>query len=186
MSPALEYDDSWEDREMFVPSLVESWRTAPYTFNGYAYSMVDAVKIYAKNISDKDAEDLANYVLSIGDENEYYGVEQIVWENNGENILNKISDNYKLMYLTVRKQKQTDKDVFLRFALLDKNNQQIGEGFKCEILGSTKVGDVITIKINNFVLPEQLEDGVKYGITIIDGDGNYVATPYEYCLKKGE
>lgn len=186
LSPALEYDDTWEDRKMFVPSLVESWRTAPYTFNGYAYSMVDAVKIYAKNISDKDAEDLANYVLSIGNENEYYGVEQVVWENNGENILNKISDNYKLMYITVRKQKKMDKDVFLRFALLDKNNQQIGEGFKCEILGSTEVGDVITIKINNLVLPDQLEDGVKYGITIVDGDCNYVATPYEYFLKKGE
>ena len=186
LSPALEYDDSWEDREMFVPSLVESWRTAPYTFNGYAYSMVDAVKIYAKNISDKDAEDLANYVLSIGNENEYYGVEQVVWENNGENIINKISDNYKLMYLTVRKQKQTNKDVFLRFALLDKNDKQIGEGFKSKISGLTKVGDIITIKINNFVLPKQLEDCTKYVITIVDGNGNYLATPYEYCLKKGE
>lgn len=52
---------------MDVPALTECWRTAPYLYDGRSYSMKDMLKIHGpkKTTSDKELEELKEYVLSL-------------------------------------------------------------------------------------------------------------------------
>lgn len=52
---------------MDVPALTECWRTAPYLYDGRSYSMKDMLKIHGpkKTTSDKELEELREYVLSL-------------------------------------------------------------------------------------------------------------------------
>ena len=52
---------------MDVPALNEVWRTAPYLYDGRAYTMQDMLKIHApaETLSESELNDLAEYVLSL-------------------------------------------------------------------------------------------------------------------------
>jgi len=53
--------------KMDVPALKEVWRTAPYLYDGRAYSMRELLDIHgpATKVSDDELNDLAEYVLSL-------------------------------------------------------------------------------------------------------------------------
>ncbi len=105
MSPDLKLGDDWENREFDTPTLVEVWRTKPWPFNGYYTEMSDYVKFLVKEagktISDADAKDLAEFVLSIGKENEYYGAVQIY---NADSTYNSFNASQDITGLSVIKQ----------------------------------------------------------------------------------
>ncbi|MDR2956549.1 MAG: c-type cytochrome [Prevotella sp.] len=67
-----QYNVNWatgKDKEikMDVPTLREVWRTAPYLYDGRAYTMREMLEIHGPNVSlsDKELDDLAEYVLSL-------------------------------------------------------------------------------------------------------------------------
>jgi cytochrome c peroxidase len=62
-----------EDTRFDVPSLVESWRTAPYLYDGRAATLKEVLREHNRkdrhgetsDLSEKQIEDLAEYVLSL-------------------------------------------------------------------------------------------------------------------------
>ena len=67
-----QYKVSWtngpdEHVKMDVPALNEVWRTAPYLYDGRAYTMQEMLKIHApaEALSENELNDLAEYVLSL-------------------------------------------------------------------------------------------------------------------------
>jgi mono/diheme cytochrome c family protein len=67
-----QYDVPWatgsaKGIKMDVPTLIEAWRTAPYLYDGRAYSMREMLDNHrpAKGVSDTELDDLAEYVLSL-------------------------------------------------------------------------------------------------------------------------
>ena len=60
------------DRKFDTPGLVEAWRTAPYLYDGRAATIEEVIKKYnpedkhgkTSNLTDKEINDLANFVLS--------------------------------------------------------------------------------------------------------------------------
>ena len=91
-SADLELGDDWEYRPLDTPTLIEVWRTSPWTYNGYFTDMSEYIKFMIEKrgmtISDADAADLAEYVLSIGIENENYGVVQLINDDSEYNAFN--------------------------------------------------------------------------------------------------
>ena len=65
--------DADRDREFATPILIESWRTAPYMYDGRAVSIEDVITVDNKNnshgntkgLSDQEVKDLAEYVKSL-------------------------------------------------------------------------------------------------------------------------
>lgn len=67
-----QYDVPWttgsaKGVKMDVPTLIEVWRTAPYLYDGRAYSMREMLDNHgpAKDVSETELNDLAEYVLSL-------------------------------------------------------------------------------------------------------------------------
>lgn len=67
-----QYDISWatgQDKnvKMDVPALQELWRTAPYLYDGRAYTIPDMLKVHGpeRQLPDEEMADLAAYVLSL-------------------------------------------------------------------------------------------------------------------------
>ena len=60
----VEFEQGWD-----TPTLREVWRTAPYLFDGRAATMKEVFEVYKhgidKKISSKEADELAEYVLSL-------------------------------------------------------------------------------------------------------------------------
>ncbi len=60
----IEFEEGWD-----TPTLCETWRTAPYLFDGRAATMEDVFLVHKHGIegkiSQKDAEALAEYVNSL-------------------------------------------------------------------------------------------------------------------------
>jgi len=105
-SKATSDNTNWEYREMDTSSLVEVWRTGAWVFDGRFGTMEETVRYYAdgKGLTDAQITDLTNYVMSIGDEGEYYGVEQILVTASSGNIINAITPGGKVTQMTVRRQ----------------------------------------------------------------------------------
>lgn len=69
-------DKSKEQRGLLIPPLREVWRTGPYLHDGSAATIEDVLQSKIKSgntklavLSENELEDLANYVMSIGDDN---------------------------------------------------------------------------------------------------------------------
>lgn len=67
-----QYNVSWtvgpeKDRAMDVPALLETWRTAPYLYDGRSYTMTDMLKVHGPQVqlTENELNDLATYVLSL-------------------------------------------------------------------------------------------------------------------------
>ena len=104
-SADLELGDDWEYRPFDTPTLVEVWRTSPWAFNGFFTDMSDYIKFMVEKrgmtISDADAADLAEYVLSIGVEGENYGVVQLI---NDDSEYNRFDEKAPITKVSVIKQ----------------------------------------------------------------------------------
>lgn len=174
-STSLDLDDTWEDRELDTPSLVEIWRTAPYTFNGSCATMEDAVRYFVEaegnTITDEQVKDLANYILSIGDEGEYYGVQQIFFDRNDgteDLAVQLLVPGRTLNKVVVRKQHDTDKNAYVCIKLYDENGKQIGSAVNAVLTGMEK-GDYAVFECD-IDIPKDLAKGSYYEVSIVNAD----------------
>ncbi len=172
----LQHDPSWENRDMDTATLIEIWRTAPWGYNGHHTDMVEYIKSqvssHGQTISDDDAKALAEYVLSIGWEGETYGAEQIF---NSDGSYNKIIPGTTITEITIRQQEKSASDATVTFTLCDKNGKEIGKA-----TGTVKAGDIRALSKIVFEsaisVPESLETGAYYTVTIKDSSGNDLAS----------
>lgn len=182
-SKTLDLDDTWESRDFVTPTLVEVWRSAPYFFNGSMATMEEAVKFYLPNAPAKDITDIANYVLSIGDSNEPYGVEQVFFTKGKDTVINKLMPNQNMGTVTVRKQAEYDGDVIVKISYCDAKGNMIKEGKKAQ-LRNLKVGDLATINLGVFEVPAEMSEGGYYKISITNAKGKNITTDYKVYIKE--
>lgn len=183
-SKTLDLDDTWENREFVTPTLVETWRSGPYFFNGSMATMEDAVKYYLPSATDKEITDISNYILSIGAEGEPYGVEQVFFKKGSETVINKLMPNQSMGTVTVRKQSEEVKgNVTVKIAYYDKNDNMLVEGKKA-ILRNMNEGDLATINLGAFDVPSTMEEGGYYKISIENSKGKKITTDYIVYVKE--
>ncbi len=167
-----DFDESWEDREIDTPTLVEVWRSAPWSYIGHFTDMTECVKYFAertgKTISDADAYDLAQYVLSIGAENEQYGVVQVT---NSDTTYNTFSDALGIKALSVVKQKIGAPDAILTLTVYDSAGSAIGST-------TLELKDMTYGVVYDFELESELNmsGGAYYAVVIKDSSGNSLAS----------
>ncbi len=173
-TPTLEFDDSWENREMDTPTLVEVWRTSPWTYIGKFTDMEETVKYFVtksgKTISDTDAADLAEFILSIGSEGEIYGVEQVT---NSDDTYNKLVAGKQLKSVSVIGQSDDCGKVTVKVELFDNGGNLIGES-SATVEKAARAERVTAI----LTTPIDVGENAAYCIvSITDGSGNAAATP---------
>lgn len=166
-SPTLEFDDSWEYRQMDTPTLVEVWRSYPWSYIGQFTDMKDIVKYFVENfskktISDADAADLAEFVLSIGAEGEDVGVEQVILD---DGTYNKVTSGRKITSISLIGQSDVpDENATVKIVLCDKDG---GEIARCEmLLGSLKIGERRVLILES---PIEITDNTQTVSVSIDG-----------------
>ncbi len=176
----LESDPSWEYRDMDTSSLVEVWRTYPWGYIGGHTDMVEYVKnSVAKNgqtISDADAQDLANFVLSIGAEGEQYGAIQI---KNKDGSYNKLVAGQDLVSITVIKQKADAPDATVTITLYDKDGKQLDT--ESHEIKKLAYGTYTEIK-TDITVPANLAKGAYYTVSFKGGDNTALATDLKIIL----
>ena len=164
----LESDPSWEYRDMDTSSLVEIWRTYPWGYIGGHTDMVEYVKTSVaasgKTISDQDAIDLANFVLSIGAEGEQYGAIQI---KNKNGTYNKLTAGQDLVGITVIKQTADAPDATVTVTLYDKDGKQLDT--ESHEIKNLAYGTYTTIK-TDITVPANLAKGAYYTVSFKSGD----------------
>ena len=157
-----------------VPTLNEVWRTAPYLHDGSLNTIEEVVRLFAKDLTDTEVGQLADYVRSIGAQGEAYGVEQAHFTaEDGTAFYNQYKAGAKLERVVIRRQTATaDTAVTVHIAIFDQSGNQVcyADAEVADVgLHSTAV---ITPK-RDMILPE----GGSYTITFCDAQGNPVATP---------
>lgn len=111
-----------EDGYFDTPTLVEVWRTAPYLHDGSLNTLEEVIKFFAKGLSSSDVTKLCDYVRSIGNNGEYYGVEQV----HGTDGYNTYIDGMQISSITIRRQsKESPAVAVLAFNVYDKKGNQV-------------------------------------------------------------
>ncbi len=166
-SPTLEFDDSWEYRQMDTPTLVEVWRSYPWSYIGQFTDMKEIVKYFAENfakktLSDADAADLAEFVLSIGAEGEGVGVEQVILD---DGTYNKVISGRKITSVSLVGQSDVPgANATVKIVLRDKNG---GEIAKCEMsIGALTLGERKVLILDS---PIEITDNTQTVSVSIDG-----------------
>ena len=157
-----------------VPTLNEVWRTAPYLHDGSLNTIEEVVRLFAKDLTDAEVKQLADYVRSIGAEGEAYGVEQAHFTaEDGTAFYNQYKAGAKLDRVVVRRQSATaDGTVTVRIAIYDQAGNQVCYADAAVTDLALHSTAVITPK-GDMTLPE----GGSYTITFCDAKGNAIATP---------
>lgn len=171
--------DNWDDRPLDTPTLVEVWRSAPYFFNGKMTTMLDAVKYMSPDLSDAQAKDLTNYILSIGIEGEQYGVEQLYYtDKNGIEGQTALVPGSTINSFTVRNQHKDAPKAKVIFELFDNKGKSLYKNEKD--LGEFAYNTKVTVNITNGIkVDENLPKGSTFKISIVDAsNGNPLATDY--------
>lgn len=176
LSVDLELGDDWENREFDTPTLVEVWRTMPWAFNGYYNDMAEYVKFmcdkHGKPISDADAKDLAEFVLSIGAENEYYGVVQVINEDTTYNVISEGSGIKSISFIKQIAGAPNGKAVI---TVYDESGKALGSS---EIaLKDMAYGVVYQYDLDKVL---STSGASYYTVTIKDGDGKALASDLKF------
>lgn len=110
-----------------TPTLVEVWRTGPYMHDGSLYTIEEVVKHFAKDLSDAEVKQVADFVRSICAEGEDYGVEQVyATETSGTVSYNMYKAGASLDKIVVRKQAlDAAKTVVIALNVYDKDGKQV-------------------------------------------------------------
>lgn len=176
----IDTDPSWENRDMDTSTLLEIWRTYPWGYLGGHTDMVEYVK-YAvskagKTITDEQAKDLANFVLSIGAEGEQYGAIQI---KNKDGSYNKLKAGQNLVSLSVIKQVANAPDATVTLTLYDKDGKQLDTESK--EIKDLAYGAYTTFDVD-ITVPADLAKGAYYVVSFKGADGNALATDLKIIL----
>ena len=170
---------SWESRKMDTTTLVESWRTAPYVFDGRFATMKEAVTYYVadKNLTDDQIEDLTNYVLSIGNEGEQYGVEQVITQAGDTTNINVLIPGGTIPYFTVRRQDNAAVSTANVTVTLKSGDTQIGQVTKT--IQNAEFNQSVVVSLDSGLnIPSDLATGSTLTISITDSNGNALASDY--------
>lgn len=176
----LENEPAWEYRDMDTSSLVEAWRTYPWGYFGGHTDMVEyvktAVKKSGKTITDAQAQDLANFILSIGAEGEQYGAIQI---KNKDGSYNKLKAGQNLVSLSVIKQAADAPDATVTLTLYDKDGKQLDTESK--EIKKLAYGTYTTFDVD-ITVPKDLAKGAYYVVSFKGADGKALATDLKIIL----
>ena len=167
---------SWENRPFDTPTLVEVWRTSSWMHDGKYNNMKDIVKKFKPSLTDTQATDLANYVLSIGDEGEKYGVEQVFVTNDGVITINGLVRGGSVGSLSVRRQKANAPTAAKVIVTLKKaDGTQVSTVTKDVSISVTNSAELINLG-NAINIPADFAAGGTLTIRITDAAGTAIAT----------
>lgn len=169
---------NWESRVMDTPTLVEVWRTGAWLHDGRYNNMEDVVRYFAPELTDQEVADLANFVLSIGDEGEQYGVEQVFVTADGNTTLCALVPGGTVAGFTVRCQQETAEGTAVIKAVLTDGANGVIKSYEttvsdlaCNTAGAIALG-------SGFAIPTENAAGTTLTITIQNAAGEDLATPY--------
>jgi YVTN family beta-propeller protein len=178
-SPYLGKDGTWENREFITPTLVEVWRSAPYSYCGMITDMKQLVKDFANRaLTDEEAADLAAFVLSIGTVNENYGVEQVLSKKGDTTLYSKIVAGATIETITVRKQIPSASkvaDPVITVKLCDKTGKVVSE--KSFTPGAMAYNTATKLECG-IAVPADFAEGGYLVVTIADSQGKALASDY--------
>ncbi|MGI6270249.1 MAG: c-type cytochrome [Candidatus Howiella sp.] len=169
---------SWENRDMDTPTLIEVWRTGPWGFDGRFSKMEDAVRYYAssKNLTDDQIADLTNFVMSIGDEGELYGVEQIFVTSDSGTTINGLVPGGTITQLSVRRQQEgAPASAKITATLKDAAGKEIKSVTKSVSGVAFNTAEKVALD-SGIAIPSDLASGSTLTITITNDSGAKIAT----------
>lgn len=164
----------WEPGNYDTPTLIEVWRTAPYMHDGSLYTLEEVVKFFAKDLNDTEVKNLADFVRSIGAENEAYGVEQVRGKDAaGADTYNVYAKDTTIKTISVRKQSASAPGhVVVALNVYDKSGKQIYYT-DCAI-GNLAFNSTAVITLSEEI---KLPEGGSYSVSIYNAaDGKPVAS----------
>lgn len=171
---------SWEKVPYDTPTLVEVWRTAPYLHDGRVKTIEEVVRMFAPKLTDDEVNDLANYVKSIGNEQETYGVEQVIASTSDgrETYINKLVPGSAVQQISIRMQVDSAPAAKAVVELLSADGNSI---FKKEYqLNGIAYNQDYAIKLKSPIeIPKNLGKGACLRISIEKNDGGKLATDFE-------
>jgi hypothetical protein len=181
-SPYLGQDGTWENREFVTPTLVEIWRSAPYTYFGGTTDMKEIVKKFSnRQLSDDEVAKITEFVLSIGIVGEQYGVEQVLGTDGTETIYCKLVPGKTVDSVSIRKQYASAPNAKVTVKLVGADGKEINS--KQESLDGMAYNTSKTIALN-WTVPADLNEGGYIEVTITDAAGNALATAYRLTYTK--
>ncbi len=181
-SPYLGNDGTWENREFVTPTLVEIWRSAPYTYFGGTTDMKEIVKKFAnRTLTDDEAAKIAEFVLSIGIVDEQYGVEQVLGTDGTETIYCVLVPGKTIDSVSVRKQYADAPNAKVTIKLVGADGKEINS--KQESLEGMAYNTSKTIALN-WTVPSDLKEGSYIEVSITDAAGKAIASVYKLTYTK--
>lgn len=183
---------TWEDGLTYnVPSLAEVWRTAPFGINGAynsIYKYVEAsLNKQSSPLTTTQRKNIAAYVMSLGDEGEVYGVEQVrVKDDNATNFhaaasyneANILIPGTKITEITFRRQNaNATQDGKATFTMYNSSNAVIGTPKTIDLSKTMNMRGAVSLDMQNYTVPN---DADHYIVTIEDKNspGTQIATPF--------
>ena len=178
-SPYLGADGSTEDRDFITPTLVEIWRSAPYTYSGYVTDLKEIIDTFSRGtLTEAEVSDLEQFLLSIGTVDEYYGVAEVISEKGGEDIYCALKPGATVKTVSVIKQIPSESGVpnaALRVKLCAPNGQVLSE--KTVSAGNMVYGVPKDFDLNLSV-PADLQTGSYLEIAITTSGTKKLASTY--------
>lgn len=156
-----------------VPTLNEVWRTAPYLHDGSLNTIEEVVRLFAKELTDEEVKQVADFVRSIGAEGETYGVEQTHFTtSDGTTFYNQYKAGAELNKVVVRKQSaNAEASVTVSISVFDKDGNQLYYA-DAGVSGLAYNSSAVITLASGMILPE----GGSYSISFYSSDGKPVAT----------
>lgn len=178
-----------------TPSLVEVWRTGPWGIDGRYKTIYDYInasnnsKPEDERISnEQDIRDIAAYVMSIGDENEIYSVEQVRVKNDkatnfsatsSYNEVNVLVPGSVITEITFRRQWDTAKDAVATFTLYNGNTVLKTE--TKQLPHDMNKRKALSLNMNNYKVPDNV---TKYVITITEANNPNQKLATDFVVNK--
>ncbi len=169
---------NWENRAMDTPTLVEVWRTGAWLHDGRYRDMKEVVRLFAPDLSDDEVEDLANFVLSIGHEDEEYGVEQVFVIAGEQVTLCDLVPGGTIAGITVRRQFASSALTAVVKAELTDASDNVIASYEANLSNMAVNTATAIVFDDGFTIPSENATGTKLTITITDESGNRIASPY--------
>ncbi len=159
-----------------TPTLVSVWRTGPWLHDGSLNNMEDVVRKFAKNLTDDQITDLTNFVMSIGDEGEQYGVEEILISSDGKTVINELVPGGKITQLSVRRQQENaPASAKVTVVLKDAAGKEIKSITKSMSNVGFNMSQMIALD-SGIDIPSDLSSGATLTVSIANDSGAKLAT----------
>lgn len=158
-----------------TPSLIEAWRTGPYMHDGSLGTIEEAVEFFAPNLTDKETEQLADYVRSLCSAGEAWGVEQVIaTKTDGSSFYNTYKSGATLAGVSVRRQTENaPAAVVVALNVYDSNGKQVY--YADSAFGGIAYNTSVHIVLGGGVV---LPSGGYYTVSIYDyQSGDLISSP---------